>query len=232
MLSDKGITLVQFGKETFLRYQDISSFEERDSQLLPSLLLTTSQDSLSISFKVDNFSDLYAKLRERISALQIAEKEELPFNLRFHPGYLRDTLVSLSAYAIFTGVLSTGVTHNKPWPILAWLGMWSFFMLIAGFIFWLNELNTPFQLNIDQKQIEARYVFKKTRNFDTSAIVRIERERQIRRVRYNTKFIVHPIVITFADGERLQLEESRIWSFGYSPDRLLALLTRHFPVSR
>ena len=224
VLTDDGITLKQSWGQTFLRYQDISSFDERDSQFLPYLLLVTPEESLSISFKVDNFSDLYANLRKRISAMRIAESASLPLMLRFRPGYIRDVVIGFSLYAIFTGVLSTGMTHNKPWPVLYWLGAWSIFILIAGFVFWLNELTSPYRVDIVQEQIEAHYLFGKTRTYGTREITRIERERQVRRVRYNMRFIAHPIVITFENGERLQLEEGRIWSFGYSPDRLLAIL--------
>jgi len=224
VLTNEGITLAQLGKQTFLRYHDIFSIEERDSQLLPYLLLVTPETSLSISFKVDNFSDLYAHLRQRVSAMRMAESETLPLTLRFRPGYVRDVAVGFSAYGIFTGVLSTGMTHNKPWPIWYWLGSWSIFIVIAGFVFWLNEWASPYSVDINQDHIEARYLFRKTHKFNTGEIIHIERERQVRQIRYGSKMVVYPLVITFVNEQRFQLEESRIWAFGYSPDRLLAIL--------
>ena len=224
VLTAEGITLAQLGERTFLRYQDIISIEERDSQLLPYLLLAAPEASLSIPFKVDNFSDLYAHLRKRVSAVRMAESETLPLTLRFRPGYIRDVAIGFSAYAIYTGILSTGMTHNKPWPIWYWLGSWSIFIIIAGFVFWLNEWASPYKVFISHEHIEARYLFRKTHKFNTSKITRIERERQVRQIRYSSKMIVYPLVITFVNEQRFQLEEGRIWAFGYSPDRLLAIL--------
>jgi len=226
VLSDDGITLKQFGRDTFLRYQDVFSIEERDSQFLPYLLLVTSEASLSISFKVNNFTDLYANLRKRISVMQVAEREKLPLALRFRPGYVRQMMIGFSAYAVFTGVLSTGFAHNKPWSVWSMLGAWGLFLAIAAFVFWINELTSPFQVAIDRERIEASYLFNKTRVFITGDILRVEREKQVRRIRYGATMVVYPIVITFESGERLQLEEGRIWSFGYSPDRLFAILNR------
>ena len=229
ILIDEGIMLKQFGRQTFLRYQDISSMEERDSQFLPYLLLVSSDTSLTISFKVNNFTDLYANLRQRISIMQVAEREILPLVLRFRPGYVRQTLIWFSAYALFTGVLSTGFAHSKPWSVWSMLGGWSIFLVIAFFVFWINELTSPYRVFVDGEQIEARYLFSKTKMFASNAIRKIERERQVRRIRYGATMVVHPIVITFEGGQRLQLEESRVWSFGYSPDRLLIILKRQFP---
>jgi hypothetical protein len=226
VLSDEGIMLKQFGRDTFLRYQDIFSIEERDSQFLPYLLLVTSEASLTISFKVNNFTDLYANLRQRIPAMQIAERETLPLILQFRSGYVRQMLIGFSAYALFTGVLSTGFAHNKPWSVWSMLGGWSFFLAIAVFVFWINELTSPYRVTIDRDRIEAHYLFSKTRVFTVADILRVERERQVRRIRYGATMVVHPIVITLKSGERLQIEEGRIWSFGYSPDRLLIILKR------
>ena len=229
ILTDKGIMLKQLGRQSFLRYQDIFSIDERDSQFLPYLLLVSSDTSLTISFKVNNFTDLYANLRQHISVMQGAERETLPLVLRFRPGYVRQTLIWFSAYALFTGVLSTGFGHNKPWSVWSMLGAWSLFLVIAFFVFWINELTSPYRVIVDGKQIEARYLFSKTKVFASGNILKIERERQVRRIRYGATMIVHPIVVTFESGERLQLEEARIWSFGYSPDRLLIILKRQFP---
>jgi len=223
VLSEDGITLKQFGRDTFLRYQDIFSIEERDSQFLPYLLLVTSEASLIISFKVNNFTDLYANLRRRIPAMQIAEQETLPLMLQFRPDYFRQMLICFFAYALFTGVLSTGFAHNKPWSML---GAWSLFLAIAVFVFWINELTSPYRVTIDRDRVEAHYLFGKTRIFVVADVIHIERERQVRRIRYGATMVVHPIVITLKNGERLQLEEGRIWSFGYSPDRLLIILKR------
>jgi len=225
ILTREGISLSQFGKETFLRYQDIYTIEERDSQFIPYLLLVAPEASLKISFKTDSFSNLYATLRQYISPMEIAERTSLPLALRFRAEYLRESLIWFSVYAIFTGILSTGITHNKPWPILYWLGMWGVFITIALFLLALNEWASPYQVSFASNQIEAKYLFRKMRTFSTQAILRIERERQVRRIRYGMTMVVHPIVITFENGERFQLEEGRIWSFGYSPDRLLAILT-------
>jgi len=229
ILTDEGITLKQFGRQTCLPYQDILSIEERDSQFLPYLLLVSSETSLTISFKVNNFTDLYANLRQRISVMQMAERETFPLMLCFRPGYVRQVLIGFSAYALFTGVLSTGFAHNKPWSVWSMLGAWSIFLVIAFFVFWINELTSPYQVTVDGERIEARYLFSKTKMFASNAITKIERERQVRRIRYGATMVVHPIVITFQSGERLQLEESRIWSFGYSPDRLVIILKRQFP---
>lgn len=228
ILTDEGIMLKQFGKQTFLRYQDISAMEERDSQFLPYLLLVSSDTSLTISFKVSNFTDLYANLRQHISVMQVAERETLPLVLRFRPGYVRQTLIGFSAYALFTGVLSTGFAHNKPWSVWSMLGGWSIFLVIAFFVFWINELTSPYRVIVDGEQIEARYLFSKTKVYTSGTILKVERERQVRRIRFGVTMVVHPIVITFQNGERLQLEEARIWSFGYSPDRLLIILKRQF----
>ena len=226
ILTKDGITLSQLGKETFLRYSDIYAIEERDSQFIPYLLLLTDDARLAISFQTDNFSNLYATLRKRIPAMEIAERARLPLVLRFRAEYLRESLIWFSVYAIFTGILSTGVTHDKPWSVWLWLGMWSFFIAIAIFLLAINEWASPYQVSIDSKQIEAKYLFRKTRTFSTQAILKIERERQVRRIRYGMTMVVHPIVITFENGERFQLEERRIWSFGHSPDRLLTILTQ------
>ena len=228
ILTNEGIMLKQFGRQTFLRFQDIFSIEERGSQFLPYLLLVSSDASLTISFKVNNFTDLYANLRKNISVMQIAEREKLPLVLHFRPGYVRQTLIGFSAYALFTGVLSTGFAHNKPWSVWSMLGGWSIFLVIAFFVFWINELTSPYRVIVDGEQIEARYLFSKTKVFTSGTILKIERERQVRRIRFGVTMVVHPIVITFQSGERLQLEEARIWSFGYSPDRLLIILKRQF----
>ena len=228
ILTDEGIMLKQFGRQTFLRYQDISSMEERDSQFLPYLLLVSSDTSMTIPFKTNNFTDLYANLRQRISVMQIAEQEILPLVLRFRPGYVRQVLIGFSAYALFTGILSTGFAHSKPWSVWSMLGGWSIFLVIAFFVFWINELTVPYHVLVNGERIEARYLFSKTRTFGSGTILKIERERQVRRIRYGATMVVHPIVITFQSGERLQLEEGRIWSFGYSPDRLLIILKRQF----
>ena len=227
ILTKDGITLSQFGKETFLRYSDIYALEERDSQLfMPYLLLLTNDARLTISFQTDDFSHLYATLRQHISVMEIAERAQLPLVLRFRAEYKKQNVVGFTIYAIFTGILSTGVFHDKPWSILYWLGMWSVFIAIALFLLAINEWASPYQVSIDLKEIEAKYLFRKTRTFSTQAILKIERERQVRRIRYGMTTTVFPIVITFQNGERFQLEEGRIWSFGYSPDRLLAILTQ------
>ena len=93
-------------------------------------------------------------------------------------------------------------------------------------MFWIGERVNPYEVDIDRNQIEARYLFGKTRRFNSGAILSIIRERQVRRIRYTAKMIVYPIVITFENGERWQLEEGRIWVFGYSPDRLFAILKK------
>jgi len=225
ILTKEGITLSQLGKETFLCYQDIYAIEERDSQFLPYVLLLTSEASLKITFKTDNFSHLYATLRQNIPSMGIAERAQLPLALRFRAEYKRESLVGFVIYAIFTGILSTGISHDKPWSILLWLGMWSFFIFIALFLLALNEWASPYSVTFDREKIEAKYLLRKMRIFSTQAIRKIERERQVRRIRYGATMVVHPIVITFENDERFQLEEGRIWSFGYSPDRLLAILT-------
>lgn len=226
VLSNEGIMLQQFGKQTFLRYQDIFSIEERDSQLIPYLLLVTPEASLSISFKVSHFSDLYANLRRRVSAMRNAEAETLPLNLGFRPGYVRQSAAVLTVYAIFTGTLSAGASFEQSWSIEKFLIPWGIFISIALFLVWLNERTSPYRVEINRETIEARYLFRKTRRFKTSEITRIERERQVRHIRYGAKMIVDPVVITFSNRERLQLEEDRIWTFGYSPDRLLTILMR------
>lgn len=229
ILTNEGITLSQLGKETFLRYSDIYAIEERDSQLfMPYLLLLTDDARLTISFQTDNFSNLYATLRQHISVMEIAERARLPLALRFRAEYKKQTLVGFSLYAIFTGILSTGVTHDKPWSILYWLGMWSVFIAIALFLLAINEWASPYQVTFARDEIRAKYLFRKMRTFSTQAILKVERERQVRRIRYGVTTTVFPIVITFQNGERFQLEEGRIWSFGHSPDRLLLILTKNY----
>ena len=227
ILTKDGITLSQLGKETFLRYSDIYAIEERYSQFIPYLLLFTDDYRLTISFQIDNFSHLYATLRQRIPARGIAEHAQLPLALRLRGEYKKQNLVGFAIYAIFTGILSTGVTHDKPWSVWLWLGMWSVFIAIALFLLAINEWASPYQVLINFYQIEAKYLFRKTRTFSTQDILKIERERQVRRIRYGMTTVVHPIVITFENGKRFQLEEGRIWSFGHSPDRLLTILTQH-----
>ncbi len=229
ILTNEGITLSQLGRETFLRYSDIYALEERDSQLfMPYLLLLTDDARLTISFQTDNFSHLYATLRQHIPVMGIAERARLPLVLRFRAEYKKQNVVGFAIYAIFSGILSTGVAHDKPWSILYWLGMWSFFIFLALFLLALNEWASPYSVTFDRAQIEAKYLFRKTRVFSTQTILKIERERQVRRIRYGAKIVVHPLVITFENDERFQLEERRIWSFGYSPDRLLAILSQVF----
>ena len=228
ILKPDGILLQQFGKDTFLRFLDIQRIEERDSQLLPYLLLTTPTQRLKISFKVDNFSVIYAILRERIPVMKVAESEKLPLKLRFRPGYLREMLPVAGAYLFFTGILSMGATREQSWELGTALLMWGIFILLPIFLFWLEERLNPYAVDIDQDQIEARYLFGRARKFKSGEIASIARERQIRQMRYNTKLVVHPIVVSFENGERLQIEEGRIWAFGYSPDRLLVILKRAF----
>jgi len=227
ILTNDGILLQQLSKETFLRYQDIHTIAERDSLLLPYLLLGTNEHSLSISFQVDKFSDLYANLKRRVAALQNAELESLPITLQYQPGYVRQIILAVLANAVFTGVLSVGFAYEE-FSLAKWFSSWSIFLFLMALIFWWNEWSSPYRVLIDQNRIEAHYLFRKTRIFSSRDITRIEREHQVRRLRYSGKIHIYPLVITFANGERLQLEEGRIWSFGYSPDRLYAILTQQF----
>ncbi|MCP4601099.1 MAG: hypothetical protein GY847_11345 [Proteobacteria bacterium] len=227
ILTDEGIILSQLGRQTFLRYQDIHTIEERDSQLLPYLLLVTPETRLIILFKVEHFSDLYANLRQRISALRDAERVTFPLNLRLGPVYLRQVGVIFSIYAIFTGILSLwgtfGQTHLTIWNGLF---IWTLFLVVAVGALLMNEWKTPFAVTFENEAIKARYLLGKARIWNTRDVTRIERERQVRHLRYGSRMIVYPLVLTFASGEKLQIEEGRIWSFGYAPDRLLAILTR------
>ena len=166
ILTKDGITLSQLGKETFLRYSDIHTIEERDSQLfIPYLLLLTDDARLTISFQADNFSNLYATLRQYIPVMGITERTPLPLALRFRAEYKKQTIVGFSIYAIFTGILSTGVSQDNPGAIWPWLGMWSLFIVIAIFLLAINEWASPYQVSVDSKQIEAKYFFRKTRTF-------------------------------------------------------------------
>jgi len=226
-LTDEGIVLIQLGRQTLVRYQDIHAIQERDSQLLPYLLLITPETSLAISFKVEHFSDLYANLRQRVSVLRDAERVTLPLDLRLRAGYLRQVGVVFLVYAIFTGILSFGVTFEQT-HLTIWDGLivWALFFAIVIVVLLITEWKTPFAVTFDNTHITARYLLKKARTWNTRDVTRVERERQVRQIRYGSRVVLYPLVLTFSNGERLQIEESRIWSFGYAPDRLLAILTR------
>ncbi len=226
-LTDEGIVLSQRGRQTLVRYQDIHAIREQDSQLLPYLLLITPETSLTISFKVEHFSDLYANLRQRVSALRDAERVTFPLNLRLRSGYLRQVGVVFSIYAIFTGILSLWGTFGQT-HLTIWSGLFirALFLAVAVFALLINEWKMPFAITFEHTHITARYLLRKTRTWSTRDVTRIERERQVRHIRYGSQVIVYPLVLTFSHGEKLQIEEGRVWSFGYAPDRLLAILTR------
>ena len=226
ILTDEGITLSQFGNQTFLRYADIHTITERESQLLPYLRLTTSEQSMTIAFKVKNFSDLYANLRRRIAALRAAERQTLPIKLRINRKHFQQAGSVLLVYFIFTGTLSIGAALEQT-PGEYWRGLiiWAFFIIIAVGGALMNEWKTPYALSVDRENIEARYLLNGTRVFRSAELIRVEREAQVRYLRYGSKMVVYPLVLTFANGERLQIEEARTWAFGYSPDRLIKILT-------
>jgi len=229
LLTDDAIILRQWGRQTRLRYRDICAIQEKDSQLLPYLVLITPQTRLAISCKVEGFSELYTTLRQRVPALRAAESAQLPFELRLKPNFWASAGLGFGVYAIFTGALSIGGVWGQPYLTL-WhgLGLWGLFLAIAAAGFLMSEAGLPYAVTFTATRIEARYWLGKTRAWPAMEITRIERERQERHGRHGARIQVYPLVLTFAGGERLQLDEARIWSFGYSPDRLQSILTQHF----
>ncbi len=229
LLTDDAIILRQWGRQTRLRYRDICAIQEKDSQLLPYLVLITPQTRLTISGKVEGFSELYATLRQRVPALRAAKPAQLPVELRLNSNFWASAGLGFGVYAIFTGALSIGGVWGQPYLTL-WhgLSLWGLFLTIAVAGFLLSEAGPPYAVTFTATRIEARYWLGQTRAWPAAELTRIERERQERRGRHGARMEVYPLVLTFAGGECLQLDEARIWSFGYSPDRLQSVLTQHF----
>jgi hypothetical protein len=228
-LTEESITLRQWGRQTTLRYQDICAIKELNSQWLPYLQLVTPHASLSISNKTEGFADLYATLRERVPALRATEEAPAAIHLRLDKYYLMAAGVGFGVYAVFTGILSMGGVWGQ--PNLTWkhgLGAWGLFLLIAIFGWLVNEWGEPYDVSFTPTHIEARYVLGKTRRWPTTDLTGLERQRQLRDGRPGVRREVHPLVLTFTHGPTLQLEEERIWAFGYSPERLLVMLTGYF----
>lgn len=131
ILKDDGILLQQLGRQTFLRYQDIHTIAERGNQIVPALFLGTNERSLSISFQVDQFSDLYTNLKRRVAALHNAELETLPITLQYQPGYVKQVLLVVLANAVFMGILSAGFDYEE-FSLEKWFSSWSIFPVFDG----------------------------------------------------------------------------------------------------
>lgn len=228
LLTDHAIILKQLGRTTKIAYSDILDIEER-SQLAPHLRLHTKQNkTLLILFQTERFSALYATLKQHVAAMHQAEQIAFPLHLKLPAHYYRNSLIPLLFTLFFFGFLTAGlVTTTSHLTIWHGLGFMGLFILIVLFVAYLTESKPPTAVIFSDMSMQTHYLSGKSQEWPVNEIKQIARERQERHYKGATH-ITHPLVFTFKDGQRFQLDESRIWLFGYAPDRLFAILSKQY----
>lgn len=228
ILTPHAIILKQLGRTTEIAYADIIQLEER-SQLAPHLRLRTQQNQkLIILYQTERFSELYAALRQNVSLMQQAEAVSFPLELRLPANYYRQGILPAMAILLFFGVLTVQLVSERP-HLTAWhgAGFMGFICLLILFVAFVTDHGSPTAVTFSDLNIQTRSLFGREKVWPANEIVNIVQERQKRTYRGST-FIVNTLVITFAEGKRLLLDEGRIWAFGYAPDRLYAILAHHY----
>ena len=227
-LTPQSIILKQLGRTTEIEYADIIQLEERN-QPAPHLRLRSHQNQkLIILYQTERFSELYAILRQHASLMKQEEHVAFPLALRLPANYYRQGILPAIAILLFFGVMTARLVGTRP-HLTAWhgLGFMGFICLIILFIVFVNDHGSPTAVTFSDFDIQTRSLFGRKKAWAVNEIATIARERQKRTYRGAT-FIVQPLVITFADSQRLLLDEGRIWAFGYAPDRLYTILARHY----
>ena len=229
-LTNDAIILKQLGRTTEIAYTDIINMEEHSQLGAPYLRLRTHQNkTLIILFQTEHFSDLYVTLKKHVTIVQQAENVAFPLHLQLPANYYWKSLVLISLALLFFGLLAAGLVNQEA-HLTVWhgLGFMGLFILVVFFVAYESEGKPPTAVIFSDMSVQTQYLFGKPKEWSAKEIRRITRERQERYYK-GTTHVTHPLVITFQDGQKFQLDENRIWLFGYVPDRLFAILAQHYP---
>lgn len=227
-LTDDAITLKQVGRETEIPYSDIIRIEER-SQPAPHLRVQSRLgDKIIILYQTERFSDLYAGLKRKTAVLQQAEEVVFPLNLRLPANDYKQGILPTILILLFFGALTAGLVNDKPHLTIGHgVGFMAFILLLILLVVLLIDSRSPTAVTFSAMSIKTRSLFGKEKEWMADTITRVERER-IERYYRGTTHVYYPLTITFADGEKLRIDEGRIWAFGYAPDRLYAIVARQY----
>ena len=231
VVDEEAITWERFGRATRLPYAGVVFIEERYSPLVPYLLLQGRQARLRISSKVVDFPRLQGLLERRLAHLARPQAAWPPLELRILPRFYRRNGFLFLALLALLGALLVAFAGGAPGAgagVLAALFLSGAALLLLAFV--LFELRPPLRLRLTAEMIESYGLLGRRRQWPAASVRDVRWQRAARSYR-GIREVVYPVTITFADGSSLTIPERRIWSFGYSPRWLYAVLRRFYQPS-
>ncbi len=237
ILTDDAITLSRFGREKRVSYLDVIAVRQ-DYHLPPNLVLSTADTSLKFSRLVYDWPELDAALRRRIAAFGQTDQATFPLVLGFGIKFFATNGLLLAVLFAFIELLAFGAFYER-YGVWRALGMAA---VVSGSLVGLTWAaavlatllsGQPIRCVFTADSVEARYAFGKRRSWaarDIQAIHMEEHQSAVQSGYVKVERLLHPVIITFKDGQPLIINPDRARDFGYTPERLNAVLRRLYAV--
>jgi hypothetical protein len=239
-LTEDAVILERFGQQRRLAYEDVVDVWERDAHIPSNYVLEGRNRTLRFSREIEGFSDLYATLLQRVPPLRNLADVDFPLVLKLSWDYFLDLALGLLVVVALFGGLIYLIARNTGLSSADLFFMSLAFLLVLGLFAGAlvpEVRKKPLMMAFERERIQVHPLLGETQAYDARRIRAIRIEEKVEETQFvsrwawqTLKSVVHPLVIDFADGERLTIREKQAWQFGYAPERLHAIL-RHLYTS-
>jgi tetratricopeptide (TPR) repeat protein len=234
VLTDEALLWQVSNRVQRLAYQDLRAYRLDGTFPRADLLLSTDRSRIKISHQVEGFARLYQELRRRSAALQDAPLTNMPWELPLRPDYVRRGRTGQLATIVLTGVIALLVTYLSQdlnllraylgpgaTPATLAFGLLVVTVLIAALgvgisLFDLFNLNA---LSFRVGEIHSQRLFGRERIWRGQDVIQISRQRHEQLFRGGTR-VDFPLYIVFANGEKLEINDSWAAAHGADLDQL------------
>lgn len=235
VLTNDAITLHRLGRTKQICYADVTEVREKDNGMPSGIVIRSLGTTIRISRFINRYPEMYNLLRWQVGVLQRREREESPFEVQVERRFVVRNGILLTivlAIAVASTIVITREAEQT-WIALAFSSAaWA--LAVIPVTIMALELKQPTGIRFTSGEIEARYLLRESQRWEVTESMRIQLGVQKRwvRVRYaRVQSVRYPVVITFGDGEGLQLTETRIGAFGYAPEALATILRQLYGIN-
>lgn len=231
ILTDEALIVRRWGRERSLQYAEIVGVQAKDGHIPPNFTVKGANYSLKFSRFVENFSEIYRSLQARTGSIMYPLNDNSGFPQRIHiqrKFILQNGLYLLGLCALAVG-LTLGVANDREDAMQIYIVFGTFWIIIIiGAIIAATMPLQPIAFTLEEDQIIAHYLGGRRRPWLVHNLQSIEMQTQQFTVRKGmvppVQGVRYPILITFQDGQMIQIAEERAQAFGFTPERLAALL--------
>ncbi|RPI21119.1 MAG: hypothetical protein EHM70_25590 [Chloroflexota bacterium] len=229
ILNGDAIIWERFGKQKSIHLQEISGFKERGYSPLPALVLYAPGCSLKISRFIENYTDLYASLSEKVTSIRDAEAASFPWRLQVRASYFGWNLAGLLALILiicglgWVAMREGGSLNLERFTILT--GIVSSLIGGTGATLMFSELRSLFRLSFTPDEIIADHLVGSSRRWWVDSIEAISRQPRYDVYRGGRR-LIYPLVFNFSSGDSLEITDEFAAACGLSLERLEKILHR------